>query len=152
MDSWEINNSVFQQICDRIVAKECIPFLGSGISNNSQYSGKDENYKKKQGHTVKGMKSFLRKKQVFWRKKTLGELCEEYLWNNKKTKSNALESLVDRLKIREMCYLEPTIAHRCIAYLARKKRLVYYYKCKVRFEEEKLGNRLEVMHNSFAIC
>lgn len=36
--------------------------------------------------------------------------------------------------------------------LARKARLAYYYECKARFEEEKSGNRLEVMYNSFAFC
>jgi len=36
--------------------------------------------------------------------------------------------------------------------LARKERLVYYYKCKANLEEENSENRLEVMHNSSAIC
>jgi len=36
--------------------------------------------------------------------------------------------------------------------LARKERLAYYYECKARLEEEKSGNRREVMHNSFAFC
>jgi putative transposase len=36
--------------------------------------------------------------------------------------------------------------------LARKERLAYYYECRARIVEEKSGNRLEVMHNSFAFC
>jgi putative transposase len=36
--------------------------------------------------------------------------------------------------------------------LARKERLAYYYEGKAKLEEEKSGNRLEVMHNSFTFC
>lgn len=36
--------------------------------------------------------------------------------------------------------------------LVRKERLKYYYECKAKFEKEESGNRLEVIHNSFAFC
>jgi putative transposase len=36
--------------------------------------------------------------------------------------------------------------------LARKERLAYYYECKAKLEQKESGNRLEVMHNSFAFC
>ena len=36
--------------------------------------------------------------------------------------------------------------------LARKGRLEYYYECKARILGQESGNRLEVMHNSFAFC
>jgi putative transposase len=36
--------------------------------------------------------------------------------------------------------------------LARKGRLEYYYECKARISGQESGDRLEVMHNSFAFC
>jgi putative transposase len=36
--------------------------------------------------------------------------------------------------------------------LARKERLAYYYECKARVREQESGQRLEVVHNSFALC
>jgi hypothetical protein len=36
--------------------------------------------------------------------------------------------------------------------LARKERLAYYYDCKARTKEQTSGNRLEIVHNSFALC
>ncbi len=36
--------------------------------------------------------------------------------------------------------------------LARKERLAYYYECKALVIEKESGNRLEVVHNSFAFC
>lgn len=36
--------------------------------------------------------------------------------------------------------------------LARKERLAYYYECKAKLAEKTSGNRLEVIHNSFAFC
>jgi putative transposase len=36
--------------------------------------------------------------------------------------------------------------------LARKERLAYYYECKAVMVQKESGNRLEVVHNSFAIC
>ncbi len=119
-DFKRIENPVFRQLCERIVKKECIPFLGSGISNDCKYTGDEKNFANRIGHQVHGMKKVLRKKRPKWRNKSLGELCEEYLWNTRRKGNQALTRLVDALQIEEFTHLEPTGAHQYIALLARE--------------------------------
>ncbi len=60
-------DDVFRQVCDRIHAKECVPFLGSGISikcehapcfnsNCTQSACLSKDFGTRDGHTVSGMK------------------------------------------------------------------------------------------------
>ena len=127
MEYRKIQSPVFQQICDRILEKECIPFLGSGVSNDAEYEGDDQNYGHEEYHRVKGMKRLLdsanENNSPFSNqdeKESLGEKCEKYLWHTSGKKQVAYKKLVETLKIIEMCHLKPTVAHHCIACIVRE--------------------------------
>jgi len=114
-------NSTFHYLCSRIIEKECIPFLGSGISNNCKYDGESEKFSRRHGHTVNGLKKAIRRVDLQWRRKNFGELCELFLWKKYRAKkSDSLKRLVEALQIGEFIYLQPTIAHHCIAMLVRE--------------------------------
>jgi hypothetical protein len=113
----KISNPVFQQVCNRILAKECIPFLGSGVSDECQYL--DDISTDFKGHKVKSLKSALSTESAD--KPSLGKCCDEFLFKqNGKKLHEALEALVNKLQIKEFTKLKPTTAHYCIALLARE--------------------------------
>ena len=116
----KISNPVFQQVCNRILAKECIPFLGSGVSEGCQYLDDiSTDFKNRGGHTIKGLKSALSTESAD--KPSLGKCCEKFLFKqNGKKLHDALKELVEQLQIKEFTKLKPTTAHYCITLLARE--------------------------------
>ncbi|NCC60348.1 MAG: hypothetical protein EOM12_05290 [Verrucomicrobiae bacterium] len=115
----KIENPVFQFLCDQIVSRECVPFLGSGVSYDCNYAGKSKSFNseenKVKGHTTDGLKKRFADKD-----KSLGELCEHFLWTTNKSDSDSLRDLVNKLMIHEFIHLEPTQAHQIIALLVRE--------------------------------
>lgn len=116
----KISNPVFQQVCNRILAKECIPFLGSGVSDECQYLDDiSPDFKNREGHKLDGLKSALSTESAD--ETSLGELCEKFLWKRTdKTLHEALKELVEQLQIKEFRKLIPTNAHHCLALIARE--------------------------------
>ncbi|GEM_PF-3246251 len=120
------DNPVFQFLCRQILNKECVPFLGSGISNTCEYFGSSEQFRRRKGHQIVGLKKSIASGFHNWRKQTLGELCEHYLWRHQynTNRTAALVNLVKKLQISEFLYLKPTPAHYYIAYLVREGLLL----------------------------
>lgn len=149
-----VDNPVFRQLCEKILNRDCIPFLGSGVSIRAKYVGDDPDYRDRFAQSVNGLKRILSNfasdpqdcnqcmsqvypcslncqivadgvlKENHLNHTTLGELCERFLWQNKKkekdTMGAALKDLVETLKIVEFSNLDPTFAHYYIAFLVRE--------------------------------
>ncbi|PJZ79870.1 SIR2 family protein [Leptospira meyeri] len=142
-----VDNEVFRQLCEKILNRDCIPFLGSGVSIVAKYIGDDLDYKDNSAHTVDGLKKLIASsigqytdcpickgyhefikssgdeikiKEFHLRHTTLGEICERFLWEKNGTPSDALKDLVTTLKIVEFSNLDPTFAHYYIAFLVRE--------------------------------
>lgn len=117
-----VQNSSFRRLCDRIWARECVPFIGSGISNQCDLSDTDKSFAGRLGHEVDGMRqALLGEVKVRDDKRTLGELCESFLWARKGDNlPTSLYELVKALQVQEFSKLLPTKAHYCLALLVRE--------------------------------
>jgi len=113
----KIKNPVFRHVCEQIVRKECVPFLGSGISNDCKYTGSNNAFNNNghEGHLVAGMKSKLQGNG-----KNLGEKCEQFLWESQSDLKESFKKLIEILQVSEFTNLSPTIGHFCIALLVRE--------------------------------
>lgn len=112
-------HKIFQFVCNQILNRECIPFIGSGISNDCVYTGDNVDFRDRKGHTVKGLIIALTTSEPDCGQ--LGQKCEEFLWlQNKESEKEALQKLVDKLQIKEFVWLAPTVAHKYIAFLVRE--------------------------------
>jgi len=113
----KITNPVFRHVCEQIVRKECVPFLGSGISIDCEYIGTNTSFSNNEGkgHVVTGMKSKLKNNG-----RNLGEKCEQYLWQSSDDLKEAFKKLIEVLQISEFTNLNPTVGHFCIALLVRE--------------------------------
>lgn len=112
---FKIKNPVFRHVCEQILRRECVPFLGSGISIDCQYSGMNADFKDNKRHTVRGMKLKLSSED-----KDLDEKCERFLWKSKIDLNESFKKLTETLQVTEFINLDPTLGHFCIALLVRE--------------------------------
>lgn len=114
-----------ERLVDRLVEQRVVPFLGAGVSKDATCNNKKvantDNLIRNVSASIQKMQNAKEKNLRCYdlREKTLDRLCEIYLWLNQD-----MESLVkDVLHIDEFTKLNPTPAHRYIAFLAREELL-----------------------------